>query len=62
MIYVDIVFRTKLGKWIKETKEFSDKNSALRFMYAMRTEGHIVDSWRCDDYMDNEWLGRRFKL
>lgn len=63
MIYVDIVYKSKLtGKWMRETKEFHSKEMALRAMYAMRAKGIIIDSWRCDDPLDNEWLSYRFKL
>ena len=62
MIYITVVFRTVFGVWKTETKEFSNKVKALRFMYAARAKGHIIDSWTCDDYTDNEWLGRRFTL
>ena len=47
----------------EETKHlFYNKKAALRFMYCMRHKGIIILGWSCDDYMDNEWLGRRFKL
>lgn len=63
MIYVDIVYKSKLtGKWMTETKEFHTKEMALRGMYSMRAKGIIIDSWRCDDPLDNEWLSYRFKL
>ena len=62
MIYVKVVWRTIFGNWVTETKEFGNKIAALRFMYSARSKGHIIDSWTCDDYMDNEWLGRRFRL
>ena len=44
------------------THSFYNKKAALSFMYAMRHKGYIITGWSCDDYMDNEWLGRRFKL
>ncbi len=63
MIYVDIVYKSKLtGKWMTETKEFKSKQMALRGMFAMRAKGIIIDSWRCDVPLDNEWLSYRFKL
>ena len=63
MIYIDVVFKSKLtGKWLIETKEFDDCVKALRFMYSMKNKGNIIDGWRCDDPEDNEYLGRRFKL
>ena len=62
MIYVTIVFRSITGKWMTETKEFSDKVKALRFMYSVRSKGHIIDHWKCDYPEDNEWLNRRIKL
>ena len=32
MIYIDVVFKSKLtGKWLIETKEFDDCVKALRF-------------------------------
>lgn len=63
MIYVDIVYKTKLTeKWMRETKEFQSKEMALRGMFAMRAKGIIIDSWRCDDPFDNKWLSYRFKL
>lgn len=63
MIYVDIVYRSKLtGKWMTDTKEFSNKENALRGMYAMQYKNIIIDGWRCDDPLDNEWLTHRFKL
>lgn len=63
MIYVDIVYRSKLtGKWMQETKQFRDCISALRGMYAMRSKGIIIDGWRCDYPEDNEYLTRRIKL
>lgn len=63
MIYVDIVYKSKLtGKWMIETKEFKCKQMALRGMFAMRAKGIIIDSYRCDDPLDNEWLSYRFKL
>lgn len=62
MIYVSIVYKSKLtGKWMTEEKEFHTKEMALRGMFAMRSKGLIIDGWRCDDYMDNEWLNRRLK-
>ena len=63
MIYVDIVYKSKLTrKWMTETKEFHTPQMALRGMYAMRNKGIIIDGYRCDDYTDHEWLDRRFKL
>ena len=63
MIYVDVVYQSKLtGKWMIDTKEFKSKQMALRGMYAMRSKGLIIDGWRCDDPIDNEWLTHRFKL
>ena len=62
MIYVTIVFRTILGKWMTETKEFNDKVKALRFMYGVRNKGYIIDHWKCDDPLDHEWLCHRIKL
>ena len=59
MIYVDISF--DCGQTI-ETKEFHTAKKALAFMYAMRAKGHFILTYRCDDYMDNEWLDKRFKL
>ena len=62
MIYVDVVFKSKLtGKWMIETKEFRSAQMALRGMYAMRNKGLIIDGYRCDDYTDHEYLDRRFK-
>ena len=46
----------------ESTHNFYDKKAALRFMYCMRRKGFIILGWSCDDYIDNEWLGRRFKL
>ena len=57
MIHVSIY-----GKEGESTHKFYNKKAALRFMYAMRHKGYIIAGWSCDDYMDNEWLGRRFKL
>lgn len=63
MIYVDIVYQSKLTRlWMTETKEFHTKQMALRGMFAMSAKGIIIDSWRCDDPLDNEWLSYRFKL
>ena len=63
MIYVDIVYKSKLtGKWMIETKTFNTPQMALRGMFAMRSKGLIIDSYRCDDPLDNEWLSYRFKL
>ena len=62
MIYVDCVYRNIFGKWMRVTKEFTNKNQALRGMYALRSKGFIIDCYRCDDPMDNEWLTYRFKL
>ena len=62
MIYVTIVFRSITGKWMTETKEFSDKVKALRFMYSVRSKGHIIDHYKCDDPEDTEYLSRRIKL
>ena len=59
MIYVEVSF--DCGKSI-ETKEFHTAKKALAFMYAMRAKGQFILTYRCDDYMDNEWLNRRFKL
>jgi hypothetical protein len=63
MIYVDIVYKSKLtGKWMTDTKEFNTPQMALRGMYAMRSKNIIIDGWRCDDPLDHEWLSYRFKL
>lgn len=63
MIYVTIVYKSKLtGKWMTEDKEFTSPQMALRFMYAMRQKDIIIDGWKCDDPLDNEWLNKRFKL
>ena len=63
MIYITIVFNSKLtGKWMTEEKEFTNRGVALRYMYATRSKGFIIDGWRCDDALDNEWLTHRFKL
>ena len=62
MIYVTIVFRTIMGRWMTETKEFSDVKKALRFMYSMRSKGHIIDHYKCDYPEDSEYLNRRIKL
>ena len=63
MIYVDIVYQAAFTKkWTRSTKEFVNKWQALRGMYAMRDKGIIIDAWRCDDPLDNEWLSYRFKL
>ena len=63
MIYVDVVYRSKLtGKILIDTKEFKSKEMALRGMFSMRAKGLIIDGWRCDDPLDNEWLSYRFKL
>lgn len=63
MIYVNIVSKSKLtGIWMTETKEFATKEKALRFMYAMRNKGIIIDEYRCDDYIEHEWLNKRFIL
>ena len=62
MIYVDIVYKSIFGQWKTDTKEFKSKQMALRGMFAMRSKGLIIDSWRCDDPLDNEWLSYRFKL
>lgn len=63
MIYVTIVSKSKLtGIWMTETKEFPTKEKALRFMYAMRNKGIIIDDYRCDDYIEHEWLNKRFRL
>lgn len=62
MIFVDIVYKSIFGQWKTDTKEFTCKEQALRGMYAMRNKGLIIDGWRCDDPMDNEWLTHRFKL
>lgn len=62
MIYVDIVYKSKLtGKWMIETKTFHTAKMALSGMYAMKNKGIIIDSWRCDDPADNDWLNVRFK-
>ena len=58
MIYVEVSF---LGGQT-ETKEFHTPKKALSFMYAMRNKGHFILSYRYDDYMDHEWLDKRFKL
>ena len=63
MIYVDIVYKAVFtGKWTRNTKEFTNKWAALRGMFAMRDKGLIIEGWRCDDPLDNEWLSYRFKL
>ena len=62
MIYITIVFRSITGKWMTETKEFSDRVKALRFMYSVKSKGHIIDHWKCDDPEDTEYLNRRIKL
>lgn len=63
MIYIDYIYKQKItNKYVIATKECSDKESALRFMYAMQNKGNIIDSWRCDDALDNEWISRRFHL
>ena len=62
MIFVDIVYKSIFGQWKTDTKEFTCKEQALRGMYAMRSKGLIIDGWRCDDPMDNEWLTHRFEL
>ncbi|MBO7731239.1 MAG: hypothetical protein J6S67_01750 [Methanobrevibacter sp.] len=63
MIYVDVVYQTKYTKkWIRETKEFSTKEVALRAIYGLRDKGFIIDGYRCDDYTDAQWLDRRVKL
>lgn len=62
MIYVTVIWKTIFGNWVTETKEFNNRASALRFMYSARSKGHIIDGYTCDDYIDNEWLGRRFKV
>ena len=62
MIYVDCVYRNIFGKWMRVTKEFTNKQTALRGMYALRSKGFIIDCYRCDDPMDTEWLTYRFKL
>ena len=62
MIYVDCVYRNIFGKWMQVTKEFTNKQQALRGMYALRSKGFIIDCYRCDDPMDTEWLTHRFKL
>ena len=63
MIEVDVVFKSKLsGTWMIETKSFNTKESALRFMYAMKNKNNIIDGYRSDDPYDSEWLNKRFKL
>ena len=63
MIYVDVVSVTPIThKPIITTREFPYKESALRFMFMIRNKGYIIDGWRCDDPLDNEWLNHRFKL
>ena len=63
MIYVTIVYKSKLsGCWMYDEKTFTDKKSALRGIYAMRSKGIIIDGWKCDDPVDNEYLTRRIKL
>ena len=59
MIYIEVSF--DCGQNF-ETKEFHTAKKALSFMYAMRSKGHFILSWRCDDPCDNDWLNRRFKL
>ena len=62
MIYVTIVYKSKLtGKWMQEDKTFRTPQMALRAMYSMKSKGLIIDGWRCDDPLDNEWLNIRFK-
>ena len=63
MIYVIIVYFSKLhNKLMYDTKEFTDKVKALRGIYAMRSKGIIINGWKCDDPLDNEYLTRRVKL
>lgn len=62
MTYVRIVSKSKItGRWMEETKEFHTKEATLRFLYAMKSKGIIIDSWACDDPLDNDWLNKRFK-
>ena len=63
MIYVDVVYKTKLTKkWISETKVYPNKIVALRAIYGLREKGFIIEGYRCDDPTDNSWLNRRVQL
>lgn len=62
MIYVFVVYRGLFGGLVRITKEFKDRNKALRYLYAMKaSDKFVIDGYSCDDPYDNEWLGRRFK-
>lgn len=60
MIYVEVIFVAKDGKRTHEEKSFDDCRKALRFMFAMKRKGNIIDSYRCDYRDDFEYLWERW--
>ena len=45
----------------KEPHTFQTPYNALRFMYAMKGKGYLIQGWRCEDPQDHLWIERRFK-
>lgn len=62
MIYINVIFKSKNGQFIQETKTFDDCIKALRFMYGIRRKGHIIDGYKCDDPEESEYLNERFRI
>ena len=62
MIEVSVLFKYKTGEVKEETRKFDNRYSALRFMYGIEHNYHIVTGWKCDNPKDNEYLSKRFRL
>ena len=61
MITITYIYRRLDGKWMQTEKSFSNKQKALRFIYAISKKAVNIE-WKCDDPYDNDWLWRNVRI
>lgn len=55
---ITIYFHWK-GK--EESKVFTNRIKALRFLYSIKSKGYFISGWSCEYPDDNDYLNRKFK-